>query len=106
MSACRRASAGIRERLRGVGLAALLFGLSGASPAFGQVPIFAPADEAAAPAEPVPVPPPLAPPAAPPPPTPIPGEAPDREASREQPHPMAVRYTLEAIQVRGNTRTE
>jgi outer membrane protein insertion porin family len=106
MSACPRASAAIRERLRGAQLAALLLGLSSSDPAFGQVPIFAPAEETSAPTEPVPVPPPLAPPAPPPPPTPIPGEAPDREASREEPHPMAVRYTLEAIQVRGNTRTE
>jgi outer membrane protein assembly factor BamA len=106
MSACRRASAGIRKRLRGVWLAASLLGLSSAGPAFGQVPIFAPAEAPASPTEPVPVPPPLPPADAPPPPTPNPGEAPDRELSRQQPHPMAVRYTLEAIQVRGNTRTE
>src|SRR5688500_12970269 len=104
MSACPRASAAIRERLRGVRLAVLLVGLSHASPALGQIPVFSPAEAAPAPG-PQPQPEPEPPPTGPPAPSPIPGEAPDREPSREDPHPMAVRYTLEAIQVRGNTRT-
>jgi outer membrane protein assembly factor BamA len=104
MSACPRASAAIRERLRRARLAALLITLCHATPTLAQVPVFAPPDAASVPAEPKPEP--LPEPSGPPPPTPIPGEAPDREVSREEPHPMAVRYTLEAIQVRGNTRTE
>jgi outer membrane protein assembly factor BamA len=103
MSACPRASAAIRERLRGVRLAFLLVGLSHACPALGQLPVFAPVEAAPTPAPP---PPPEPPATGPPAPDPIPGEAPDREPSREDPHPLAVRYTLEAIQVRGNTRTE
>lgn len=83
----------------------LLLGLCSVAPALAQVPVFAPAETGleSQPEPSAPAPAPTAPPA---PPAPVPGEAPDREASHEQPHPMAVRYTLEAVQVRGNTRTE
>jgi outer membrane protein assembly factor BamA len=39
------------------------------------------------------------------PPEPVPGEAPDRERASDD-APVPVRYTLESIQIRGNTRTE
>ncbi|HEY6078430.1 MAG TPA: BamA/TamA family outer membrane protein [Polyangiaceae bacterium] len=120
MSACPRASAAIRERLLGVCLAGLSVGLSLSAPALAQIPVAVPAAPPAAaapsqPAEAAPAPPPAATAAPPasessaataPPPEPIPGQAPDREPSSDSTQAQAVRYTLEAIQVRGNTRTE
>jgi len=122
MSACLRAFAASRERVvaRGASafsggsvlrrlrvlwrlrLALLLLGLSHAAISSAQVPIFAPSQLEAPPAPREPD----APVAPSPPPTPVPGEAPDRDAPNEQHPPVAVRYTLEAIQVHGNTRTE
>jgi outer membrane protein assembly factor BamA len=108
MSACLRVFAAIRERRWRSQLAALLLGLSYSTASLAQLPIFAPSELAGEtePSAPLPAPEPAAPMPPPPPPTPVPGETPDREASQEDPHPVAVRYTLEAIQVRGNTRTE
>jgi outer membrane protein assembly factor BamA len=117
MSACPRAFAAIRERLLGACLAGLSFGLSLSAPASAQLPIAAPPDAAAgelaapdaaakpeaetAPAAPAPAEPASAPP------TPIPGQTPDRDASNDSARSsLAARYTLEGIQVRGNTRTE
>jgi outer membrane protein assembly factor BamA len=120
-----------RERQRRARVVALLLGLSYAGAAFAQLPVSAPADAAGARAEdrlpdappaeppaPVVAPPPVEP--APPPPI-LPSEAPgsDALASEEQGSRAAgdaavngggravpVRYTLEAIQVRGNSRTQ
>jgi outer membrane protein insertion porin family len=116
MSACLRAFAASRERVvaRGAGafpggrvlrrlqLALLLIGLSHTAISSAQVPIFAPSQDEAPPAPPEPD----LPVAPSPPPTPVPGETPDRDAPSDQHPPIAVRYTLEAIQVHGNTRTE
>lgn len=136
MSGFLPAFVAIRERQRRARVVALLLGLSQAATAFAQMPITAPAEAAAPraedrlpdapPAEPPAVAaPPPAPPAlssapapAPSPPTPTPGDMPASEASDEAGarvpgdsasgagRAVPVRYTLEAIQVRGNSRTE
>lgn len=129
MSAFLRTFAAIRRRPGGARLAALLFGVGWACPALAQLPPAPPAEPpppAPAPAtpdsgepstaEPAPSPPPLPtpePPAAPapdPPPASTPelpaAPAPDRDTGGEERRSGAVVYTLEAIQVRGNTRTD
>ena len=120
MSGFLPASVAIRERLWRARVVALLLGLSHAGSAFGQVPVFAP-DEAARdagddrlpaaaePAPPVAQPPstataPPAPPDLTPPPPP--DDAHGRVSAANGSHAVPVRYTLEAIQVRGNTRTQ
>jgi outer membrane protein assembly factor BamA len=91
-----------------VALGALLLALSYPARSLGQMPVFAPSEPSATPPEtpPEPEPAPAGAPEPAPPPTPVPGEAPDREVTAEERQPVAVRYTLEAIQLRGNTRTE
>ena len=110
MSVAPRASVATRDRPWWASFAAIALGLSYAGPAAAQIPLgptgtpepetgsaeppSPPASEA-----PQPAPPP------PPPPAPVPGEAPDRVRADDQ-APVPVRYTLEAIQIRGNTRTD
>jgi outer membrane protein assembly factor BamA len=117
MSASPRAYAAIRKRAARARLAVFVLGLCWASPALAQMPIAAPATapeptpdagavsaqpsavgEAGGPTEPAP----------PPPPTPVPGETPDRhpDADTDERQAAPLRYTLEAIQLRGNSRTE
>jgi outer membrane protein insertion porin family len=114
MSGFLPASVAIRERLRRARFVALALGLSHASRAFGQMPLTAPA--AAGPSTEVrraavttPPPAPEAPASASP---PEPSSSSDdlRTSVDAGPpaanHGVPVRYTLEAIQVRGNTRTQ
>jgi outer membrane protein insertion porin family len=112
MSVVPRASVAIRDRLWRARVAAFALGLSYAALAAAQIPLgpAATPDLSAQPgsAAPSPVAPPATPPAEPTPPAPpepVPGEAPDRQRARDD-APVPVRYTLEAIQIRGNTRTE
>jgi outer membrane protein assembly factor BamA len=120
MSGFLPASVAIRERLWRARLVALLLGLSNASVAAAQVPVTQPPASAD---DRVPTPPPAEPPAATPAPaappipvTPAPDDAASAtaadgtaasasETSASESH-VPLRYTLEAIQVRGNTRTE
>jgi outer membrane protein insertion porin family len=120
MSGFLPASVAIRERLRRARVVALVLGLSHAGSALGQVPVFAPAeatpdgaDRQAVPAEP---PRPAEPPPAVQPlpadvtsPSPSPDDAHangDGASAAGGSHAVPVRYTLEAIQVRGNSRTQ
>jgi outer membrane protein assembly factor BamA len=110
MSVAPRASVATRDRLWRARAAALALALSYAALAAAQIPLGPTPDPAPEPngSEPLPAAPPDAPsvePAPPPPPEPVPGEAPDRERAGDD-APVPVRYTLEAIQIRGNTRTE
>lgn len=110
MSVVPRASVATRERLLRARFGAFAVGLSYAALAAAQIPVApgppdAPVDAAAEPAVNVPEPSPLPPASPAPPPEPVPGETPDRERASDDAH-VPVRYTLEAIQVRGNTRTE
>ena len=112
MSVVPRASVATRDRLWRALVAAFALGLSHAGPAAAQIPLGPPATPDAPPepvtAEPSATAPPATPPtepAPPAPPAPVPGEAPDRQRARDD-APVPVRYTLEAIQIRGNTRTE
>lgn len=94
---------------------AFAIGLSYATLAVAQIPIAppppaeavveAPVEPAAAAAPEASTAAPITPPTATTPPEPVPGEAPDRERASDDAH-VPVRYTLEAIQLRGNTRTE
>jgi outer membrane protein insertion porin family len=135
MSGFLPAFVAIRERQRRARVVAFLLGLSCAGKALAQVPTFAPA-AAPPPAvaadrlpdgtrpDPAPpaaaTPPPVAPPPIAPPPT-VPGDplastdggpegdvrsAGDASAPNPGSRAVPVRYTLEAIQVRGNTRTQ
>jgi outer membrane protein insertion porin family len=110
----------IRERRRRSRVVALLLGLSHATVAFAQVPVSPPVDAVVDRTDPPPPPPapaaaattPAAPAAAdgpldPAPPTGDEPGHPDREpAGNGANSAVPVRYTLEAIQVRGNTRTQ
>ncbi len=123
MSGFLPVSVAIRERLWRARVVALLLGLSLAGSALGQVPVFAPAaapaptaedrlpdapsPAAAPPAAEVPVAPlPVSPPE--PAPTPVEDAPPSSDAApaANASHGVPVRYTLEAIQVRGNSRTQ
>ncbi len=110
MSVALRAFVATRDRLWRARVAAFALCLSYVGQAAAQIPLGPaatpdPATEAPS-AEPAPVAPPANDPPPPPaPPEPVPGEAPDRERASDQPT-VPVRYTLEAIQLRGNTRTE
>jgi outer membrane protein insertion porin family len=114
-----------RERLRRARLVALLVGLCHSGSALGQIPVAAPADPAqsrtearpveAAPVAPAPsTPGPTAPPSEPPQTDAAADASVDNEddqdarepgSGRESAH-VPLRYTLEAIQLRGNSRTE
>ena len=127
MSAYPRLSGAIRERVQLARSGAFALALAHALSASAQLPVpdLAPQLEAgpeapspaaqpaptdqAPPTEPAAGPPAAPPPAAPPPtapPEPVRGEAPDRERSGEASSALPLRYTLEAIQLRGNTRTD
>src|SRR5512146_2087678 len=130
MSGFLPASVAIRERQRRARVVALLLGLTHPGAALAQVPVSPPVDSVVDRTDP---PPPAAPEAAPPtgapapavatPPTvaaPLEAAAPGDGLPEDEPGPRAerdsagnggshavpVRYTLEAIQVRGNTRTQ
>ncbi|HYP90211.1 MAG TPA: POTRA domain-containing protein, partial [Polyangiaceae bacterium] len=114
MSGSHPASVAIRKRLRRARVLALLWGLAHRGVALAQLPITPPATEPPA-AEVAPPPVASAPPELPvagaPPSLPEPDEAivdPGGLSSAPEPDSKHVplRYTLEAIQVRGNTRTE
>lgn len=113
MSVALRASVATRDRLRRARVGAFALCLSYVGQASAQIPVgptAIPDPASVAPsAEPPPVaalpPSPAEPAPPPPPPEPVPGEAPDRERADDD-APVPVRYTLEAIQIRGNTRTE
>lgn len=111
MSGAPPAFVASRERLRRARLVALLWGLGHGGTALAQLPI-APAATGEA-AAPEPAPAPIAPslPEAPAKAEPVDAEEPAPEpdasaASNDDVKRVPLRYTLEAIQLRGNTRTE
>jgi len=127
MSGFLPASVAIRERQRRARVVALLLGLSYTGAAFAQVPVSPPVDsvvDRTDPPAPTPAPsadapatsaatPPavVAPPEAAPPGNGLAEDEPGARAEHDSAgnggsHAVPVRYTLEAIQVRGNTRTQ